>query len=266
MKHITRLPNRGIFSLTTRNRLIRRHPDIYASCTISTMMSNYLAPSLQYRKLPSSLTQSRCLYGSAVPRVSTAHRSLALARRFLDQINLLSVPYLRKSYSIGTFPTCFKKDGTSFFHPNYPVFLILTRLSPAKSTTVRTDLHLDKVPTSSSGEFSTPSLSEHLNTPQINQLVVRTYLHLAEDRRSTLVFCVDLNHVDHLTESFRNAGLDARSISSMSKSTYRRETLEAFGRGEFPVLVNCEVLTEGTDIPVVRAAERRCQGRMVYHD
>lgn len=127
----------------------------------------------------------------------------------------------------------------------------ITRLSPAKSTTVRCDLHLDEVKISASGDYNTSSLAPHVNTPTINDLIVRTYLHRAGDRRSTLIFCVDLSHVANVTQAFREAGIDARSISSISAPKARKETLEAFGRGEYPVLINCEVLTEGTDIPVV---------------
>lgn len=46
-------------------------------------------------------------------------------------------------------------------------------------------------------------------------------------------------------------GVDARNVSSLNRSTERRETIDAFRRGEFPVLINCEVLTEGADIPEV---------------
>ena len=85
----------------------------------------------------------------------------------------------------------------------------------------------------------------------MNELIVRTYLYRASQRRSTLIFCVDLDHVANLTEAFRQAGIDARSVSSVSQPELRRRTIEGFGKGEFPVLVNCEVLTEGTDIPEV---------------
>lgn len=54
-----------------------------------------------------------------------------------------------------------------------------------------------------------------------------------------------------LTQAFRNAGIDARSVSSKSKPETRKATIAAFRKGEFPVLINCEVLTEGTDIPQV---------------
>ncbi|KAK8861366.1 hypothetical protein IAR55_002185 [Kwoniella newhampshirensis] len=124
-------------------------------------------------------------------------------------------------------------------------------LAPAKSTTVKTDLELGDVEINENGDFKTSSLASKVNTPEINELIVRTYLHRAAERRSTLVFCVDLNHVSKLTQAFREAGIDARSISSMSKPELRRQTIAAFGAGEFPILVNCEVLTEGTDIPEI---------------
>lgn len=113
------------------------------------------------------------------------------------------------------------------------------------------DMHLDDVETNVVGDYKTSSLAHHVNTATINDLIVRTYLHRAGDRRSTLIFCVDLSHVANVTQAFRDAGIDARSISSISAPTARKETLNAFARGDYPVLVNCEVLTEGTDIPVV---------------
>lgn len=45
--------------------------------------------------------------------------------------------------------------------------------------------------------------------------------------------------------------MDARSVSSMSQPQIRKDTIRAFSEGDFPVLINCEVLTEGTDIPQV---------------
>ncbi|WWD16731.1 hypothetical protein CI109_101162 [Kwoniella shandongensis] len=124
-------------------------------------------------------------------------------------------------------------------------------LAPARSTTVKADLELVEVEINENGDFKPSSLASKVNTKEVNELIVRTYLHRAANRRSTLVFCVDLDHVANLTQAFREAGIDARSISSMSKPEARRDTIASFGAGEFPVLINCEVLTEGTDIPEI---------------
>jgi ATP-dependent helicase IRC3 len=65
------------------------------------------------------------------------------------------------------------------------------------------------------------------------------------------VFAVNLKHVADLVHEFRAAGVDARSVSAHTDLKERKETIAAFGAGEFPVLINCQVLTEGTDIPQV---------------
>ncbi|KLT45993.1 P-loop containing nucleoside triphosphate hydrolase protein [Cutaneotrichosporon oleaginosum] len=124
-------------------------------------------------------------------------------------------------------------------------------LSPVKSTAVYADLQLGDVETTSTGEYATASLANHVNTPAVNLLIVRTYLHRAADRRSTLVFAVNLQHVADLVAAFRTAGVDARSITSAMPAGARRDVMEAFRNGEFPVLVNCEVLTEGADVPEI---------------
>ncbi|WWC68852.1 uncharacterized protein I206_102788 [Kwoniella pini CBS 10737] len=137
------------------------------------------------------------------------------------------------------------------FHRDISTMLEDGWLSPAKSTTVYAKLGLDSVEENNQGDYKTSSLASRVNTKEIRELVIGTYLHKAADRRSTLVFCVDLNHVAELTNTFRQAGIDARSISSLSKADIRKDTIKAFGAGQFPVLINCEVLTEGTDIPEI---------------
>ncbi|WRT65477.1 uncharacterized protein IL334_002420 [Kwoniella shivajii] len=137
------------------------------------------------------------------------------------------------------------------FHKDISEMLDDGWLSPAKSTTVHAKLDLSNVEDNSQGDYNINSLSGKVNTKEIRELIVGTYLHKASDRRSTLIFCVDLSHVACLTDTFREAGIDARSISSQSKPELRQQTISAFGKGEFPVLINCEVLTEGTDIPQI---------------
>ncbi|WWC87646.1 uncharacterized protein L201_002536 [Kwoniella dendrophila CBS 6074] len=138
------------------------------------------------------------------------------------------------------------------FHKDISEMLDDGWLSPAKSTTVYAKLNLDNIETNNqNNDYKISSLAQSVNTKEIRDLVLGTYLHKASDRRSTLIFCVDLNHVAELTDTFRQAGIDARSISSLSKSYLRKDTILAFGKGEFPVLINCEVLTEGTDIPEI---------------
>lgn len=68
-------------------------------------------------------------------------------------------------------------------------------------------------------------------------------------RRSTLVFAVNIDHITSLTAAFRELGIDARPIHMGTNPALRRSTLAAFRAQEFPVLVNCGILTEGADFP-----------------
>jgi len=52
-----------------------------------------------------------------------------------------------------------------------------------------------------------------------------------------------------MVAKFRHYGVDARPITGTTAAITRKERLNSFRRGEFKVLVNCGVFTEGTDIP-----------------
>jgi len=72
------------------------------------------------------------------------------------------------------------------------------------------------------------------------------------DRRSTLVFAVSVAHVLSLTNTFREQhGIDARFVYEGTKQKEREELYRAFKAGEFPVLINCGILTEGADFPAI---------------
>lgn len=123
-----------------------------------------------------------------------------------------------------------------------PVRLMVdVRLSEVKFTTVQTDVDLRQVKNNKFGDFSTSQLSKYalglcnlhcraVNTTNANEVTVRTWLdraqgmkckipsHVLAERRSTLVFCVDLDHVRDMSNTFRQYGVDARFITSKTQS------------------------------------------------
>ena len=122
-------------------------------------------------------------------------------------------------------------------------------LSDVIFTTVQSKADISRVKKAATGDFQTKDLSKAVNTQQTNEITVRAWLSCAENRKSTLVFCVDIAHLLGLTEEFRKNGIDARSITGDTAKVKRSERLDAFRNGEYPVLLNCGVFTEGTDIP-----------------
>lgn len=135
------------------------------------------------------------------------------------------------------------------YHKDYVDMIGEKWLSDVMFTTVKSRVNLSKVRAGKDGDFQTGQLSEAVNTDETNEITVKAWLSEAGQRKSTLVFCVDLKHVASLTSMFRKHGIDAQYITGATKKRVRGERLDAFKKGQFPVLLNCGVFTEGTDIP-----------------
>jgi len=135
------------------------------------------------------------------------------------------------------------------YHKDYVEMINDKWLSDVIFTTVESTADLSQVRAGPNGDFQSSELSRAVNSDEINEITVRSWMAKAARRKSTLVFCVDLAHVAGLTKTFRHFGFDARFVTGDTPKVERSECLEAFKRGEFPVLINCGVFTEGTDIP-----------------
>ncbi|CAG8317801.1 unnamed protein product [Penicillium nalgiovense] len=135
------------------------------------------------------------------------------------------------------------------YHKDYVDMIGENWLANAVFTTVKSGANLSKVKKDSFGDFALGSLSEAVNTTSTNNITVRAWMASAENRKSTLVFCVDIEHARQLTAAFRDHGVDARYITASTPKGVRAEQLRAFKDQEFPVLLNCGLFTEGTDIP-----------------
>jgi superfamily II DNA or RNA helicase len=112
---------------------------------------------------------------------------------------------------------------------------------------IKTYVNLDKVKVQR-GDFQTGELSAAVNTPERNKIIVDAYLEKARGRRAA-AFCVDLQHVYDLAETFDGAGVSVSFVDGNMPKDERRARLAAFRAGRFDVMVNCEVLTEGFDDP-----------------
>ncbi|EDN07322.1 conserved hypothetical protein [Histoplasma mississippiense (nom. inval.)] len=135
------------------------------------------------------------------------------------------------------------------YHKDYIDMIGEKWLADAVFTTVNSRADLSKVSNGPNGDFQTGQLSAAVNTDTVNDITVRAWLSRASERKSTLVFGVNIEHVRCLTEAFRRFGVDARYITSQTPKDIRTDELEAFRNQEYPVLVNCGLFTEGTDIP-----------------
>lgn len=72
--------------------------------------------------------------------------------------------------------------------------------------------------------------------------------------KPAIVFCCTIAHSEFVAELFRKAGYRAEHLSCQLDNETRKKRIEQLGKGELDILTSCNVISEGTDIPVVTAA------------
>ena len=112
---------------------------------------------------------------------------------------------------------------------------------------VATDLDLSKIKTSD-GDFQVASLASVMNTPEINQLAVDSYIKEAENRKA-ICFGVTIQHAHNLASLFRKHGIHAQAVYGKMPKQERASILKDYHSGHIQVLCNCQILTEGFDAP-----------------
>ncbi|KAK7064266.1 DEAD-box family helicase [Favolaschia claudopus] len=169
-------------------------------------------------------------------------------------------PVLKHTIPIIGFSATFSRhDGLALgsvfdrivYHRDFLEMIKEQWLCDVRFTTVHAKLDLKDVTLNTrTGDFNPTSLAQVVNTETVNNLVVKTWLDKAgPTRKSTLVFCVNVAHVEALTQTFRAYGIDARYVFSGTPMSERYALIASFKAGQFPVLINCAILTEGADIP-----------------
>lgn len=120
-------------------------------------------------------------------------------------------------------------------------------LVPIKPWVIETSTSLDDVRTTA-GEFNQKDLGETVNTPYRNKLALDAWKMYAKEE-STIAFTVDVQHAHDAAALFAADGIRAVALSGKTPKDERRQILEDYTRGEIQVVMNCMVLTEGTDLP-----------------
>ena len=71
------------------------------------------------------------------------------------------------------------------------------------------------------------------------------------DRKKSLAFCANVKHAKDLAECFNQNGIKAKAIYGAMDDDERASTLSGFSSGNYAVLTNCQLLTEGFDEPSI---------------
>ena len=97
-------------------------------------------------------------------------------------------------------------------------------------------------------DFRQADIDEAADKPELVGDIIRHWLKLAGGVK-TIVFASSIAHSKHIVEQFRATGVTAEHLDCYMDDDTRAGILERFGRGEFTVLSNVALLSEGFDVP-----------------
>lgn len=102
------------------------------------------------------------------------------------------------------------------------------------------------------GDYDKKQLGEAVDKAPLIGNIVENYIKLAMGKRA-IVFATNVSHSQHVVEEFIANGIPAKHVDGYMDDEERRPIIDAFKAGEFSVLSNCSLLSEGFDCPETEA-------------
>lgn len=184
------------------------------------------------------------------------HVPAASWRKILDYFNATSTDL--EIFLIGFTATLERNDGKSLadifekvvYERSLADMIKNKELADIVFSTIDVNTDLAGVRTRND-DFDVTALSRAVNTAETNALICLSYLKLKSKYglKTTLIFCVDIDHCKTLCGLLQEKGVNAQYITGETRKHERRRLIEDFKNGEIEVLCNVQVCTEGTDIP-----------------
>lgn len=112
---------------------------------------------------------------------------------------------------------------------------------------------LESIARRGDGEFNADSAAAAMDKPTITGDAVDHYRRVCGGQPA-IAFCASVAHAEHVAEQFRAGGFRAESIDGTLSDGVRRQRIADLASGRIHVLTSCDIISEGTDIPVVTCA------------
>lgn len=105
----------------------------------------------------------------------------------------------------------------------------------------------------SMGDFAQKEIAHKMDVPTITGCAIEHYQRICPGVPA-IAFCATVKHAEHVAEQFNAAGIAASSIDGTLSHAVRKYRIQALANGQLSVLTSCEIISEGTDIPIVTTA------------
>jgi len=98
------------------------------------------------------------------------------------------------------------------------------------------------------GEYNTSESLERVDKKFITGSAVEHYKRFA-DHQPAIVACVSIAHSEHVAQDFREAGYKALAVNSRMQPIEVARAIDGLRNGTLEILTQCEMLSEGVDVP-----------------
>ncbi|WP_048327834.1 DEAD/DEAH box helicase [Streptococcus dysgalactiae] len=99
------------------------------------------------------------------------------------------------------------------------------------------------------GEFTKDSVDQSMKSVIYGD-VIKHYEKLAKGKQA-IVYTHSVEASDLVSDTFNQAGYQSQAVSGKTPKNEREEAMRAFRDGDLKIMVNCELFTEGIDLPNV---------------
>jgi DNA repair protein RadD len=103
------------------------------------------------------------------------------------------------------------------------------------------------------GDYAQNELSDRMDKRTITGSAIEHYNRICPGVPA-IAFCASVKHAEHVAAEFEAAGIASVSLTGNMGDAVRKYRIGALATGQVRVLTSCEIISEGTDIPVVTAA------------
>lgn len=107
--------------------------------------------------------------------------------------------------------------------------------------------------TVSYGDYNNKQLTELMCKPKLYGDILKYYLALSKDKQA-IAYCTSVKHAEQVAEMFNTYGITAKAINGNTSKRIREQALADFKAGQYKILCNCNLISEGITLPTASVA------------
>jgi DNA repair protein RadD len=181
-------------------------------------------------------------------------RQSGMYRKFLSKLKAQYIGYTATHFRLGHGyihkgpGRLFNEIAYDMSEPNIFNRLVeegyLTRLI-TKATIMKMDTDDIKI---RAKDFALDELSKKFDRNAVTDVAVNEIIEFGQNYKKWLIFAIDIEHAEHITDSLCKKGINAAVVHSKMDDD-RTAVVNGFKMGKYRAVINVDILTTGLDVP-----------------